>query len=155
MKKHIFVTSWSMLMGVCFSMLLSYSVFIFLSFKSADFTILEKTIYTFFTFVLPTIIPFTNAQRWFTVTKLDKSGVSQWLFGFIRIRMIKWEEIEQIYFKIYVGSWIFFSTGIIDNRFYNDIVKLKGVIQCCFSKKLVLAIREYINIKIIGIDNLE
>ena len=50
---------------------------------------------------------FTNAQRWFTVIKLDNNGVTQLLLGLIKIRELMWKEVSEIRFKSYMGSWVF------------------------------------------------
>ena len=102
--------------------------------------------------MLPTILPFTNAQRWFTVVKLDQNGVTQLLFGFIRKRHIKWDEITELRLSTFMGAWIFFSKQPLENIFYDDIVKRKDVIQIAFTPKLIKAIREYTNQEIIGYD---
>ena len=118
----------------------------------AEGTLIERIGIGFFPVVLPTILPFTNAQRWFTVVKLDQNGVTQLLFGFIRKRHIKWDEITELRLSTFMGAWIFFSKQPLENIFYDDIVKRKDVIQIAFTPKLIKAIREYTNQEIIGYD---
>ena len=98
---------------------------------------------------MPSILPFTNAQRWFTVIKLDNNGVTQLLLGLIKIRKLMWKEVSEIRFKSYMGSWVFFSRMPLNDMPYANIVKRKDVIQVGYSNKLLESIREYTDQKII------
>ena len=154
-KKHYFATSLTMWIGLSLLILYSYGIFLLICFywNNDNLSTTSWAECIFFTIILPTIIPFTNAQRFFTVIRLDSYGITQLLFGFIKRRQIKWEEITELRASGYMGAWIFFSKRPLENFFYDDIVKRKDVIQAGCSKKLVSAIREYTDMPIIGYDN--
>ena len=156
-KKYKFLTSLTMLVGISFGMLMSYSIFVFvICYNQAypqDMSTGVWIGYVFCTVILPTIIPFTNGNRFLTVVILDEKGVTQKLFGFIKLRAITWEELLEIRLAMYMGSWIFFSKRPINNMFYDDIVKRKDVIQIGYSPKLIDAIRKYTDKEIFGYDD--
>ena len=151
-KKHIFVTSLVMMISLSAMILISYGMFLFMIFyvcARESLTLWSWIIDIFFMVILPTIIPFTNDNRFLTVVILDKNGVTQKLFGFIKLRAISWEEMYEIRLGKYMGGWIFFSKRPINNLFYDDIVKRKDVIQIGYSQKLEAAIKEYTDREII------
>ena len=156
-KKHYFATSLTMWIGLSLLILYSYGIFLLICFywNNDNLSTTSWAECIFFTIILPTIIPFTNAQRFFTVVTLDKNKVTQKLFGIFRIRLIKWNEISEIRIVSYIGGWVFFSKHPLENIFYDDIVKRKDVIQIAYTEKLINAIREYTDIKIIGYDDFE
>ena len=152
-KKYRFITSLTMWIGISFAMLMPYSIFVFVICYNQAYPQNMSTgvwvVFVFFTVIWPTIIPFTNANRFLTVVILDENGVTQKLFGFIRIRRIRWDEISEIRLGKYMGGWIFFSKRPINNLFYDDIVKRKDVIQIGYSQKLEAAIKEYTDKEIV------
>ena len=155
-KQHSFITSLAMWIGLSVLIVLSYSLFLWaIWYDDGSVRMLEWILAGLFMVFLPTLIPFTNAQRFFTVVTLDKNKVTQKLFGIFRIRLIKWNEISEIRIVSYIGGWVFFSKHPLENIFYDDIVKRKDVIQIAYTEKLINAIREYTDIKIIGYDDFE
>lgn len=152
-KKYKFLTSLIMLVGISLGMLMSYSIFVILLCNASDLSVGLWIGGIFGTIILPTIIPFTNGNRFLTVVILDEKGVTQKLFGFIKLRVITWEELLEIRLAMYMGPWIFFSKRPINNMFYDDIVKRKDVIQIGYSPKLIDAIREYTDKEIFGYDD--
>ena len=151
-KKYRFMTSLIMLIGISAGMIMGYGMFLFMFFHvyTSEVTTLWDRIFDMFVMViLPTIIPFTNANRFLTVVFLNERGVAQKLFGFIKIRAITWEELSEIRLCTYMGGWIFFSKRPINNLFYDDIVKRKDVIQIGYSQKLEAAIKEYTDKEIV------
>lgn len=153
-KKYRFMTSLIMLIGISAGMIMGYGMFAFVLcynqvYPNPDLTVGFWIGHSLFTFVLPTIIPFTNAKRWFTVVILDEKGITQKFIGLIKIREITWEELSEIRLCTYMGGWIFFSKRPINNLFYDDIVKRKDVIQIGYSQKLEAAIKEYTDKEIV------
>ena len=94
-KQHSFITSLAMWIGLSVLIVLSYSLFLWaIWYDDGSVRMLEWILAGLFMVFLPTLIPFTNAQRFFTVVTLDKNKVTQKLFGIFRIRLIKWNEIS-------------------------------------------------------------
>ena len=152
MKKHkaTFVTSLAMCIGLSIFILISYGLFLLTLLHGGRFFMTQF----FITVIMPSILPFTNAQRWFTVIKLDNNGVTQLLLGLIKIRKLMWKEVSEIRFKSYMGSWVFFSRMPLNDMPYANIVKRKDVIQVGYSNKLLESIREYTDQKIIGYNDI-
>ena len=148
-KKYRFITSLTMWIGISFAMLMSYSIFVILLCNASDLSVGLWIGSIFGTIILPTIIPFTNANRFLTVVILDEKGVTQKIFGLIKLRAISWDEMYEIRLGKYMGGWIFFSKRPINNLFYDDIVKRKDVIQIGYSQKLEAAIKEFTDKEII------
>ena len=152
-KKYRFITSLTMWIGISFAMLMSYSILVFVICYNQAYPQNMSTgawiRYVLFTVILPTIIPFTNANRFLTVVILDEKGVTQKIFGLIKLRAISWDEMYEIRLGKYMGGWIFFSKRPINNLFYDDIVKRKDVIQIGYSQKLEAAIKEFTDKEII------
>ena len=83
-KQHSFITSLVMWIGLSVLIVLSYSLFLWaIWYDDGSVRMLEWMLAGLFMVILPTILPFTNAQRFFTVVTLDKNKVTQKLFGIL------------------------------------------------------------------------
>ena len=92
-------------------------------------------------------------HRGFSLIAISERGIRKSLFRGFRKREIKWEELQELRFILWVGSWIFASKSSLQGLNYNQLKKKKDTIQIPFSKKAYDGIRQHCNLPINGASN--
>ena len=148
--KKVFFASIPIMFGLILFMLCNYSIFL-ICILAGGFSLRTIPLSVWlFCFVIPSVTPFSNANRFFAVVKINEKGVTRSIFGFFGKRTILWEEMVEIRLKSYSGTWLFFSKQPLEHLYYNDVIKRKDVIQATMTAEIVNAIRFYTNQEIIG-----
>ena len=141
--------------GIATFVLFSYGllIFSFLCPTDEDYLPLLYSILTFFLGIFPTIIVIGLSYRgYYSVITIDEKGIRRALFGaFMKVEMT-WEEIKYIKRIWRVVDNIFVSTKEENKAMtFEQAIKRRDIIQIAISKKVLKAIRQYIDLPIIGL----
>jgi hypothetical protein len=141
--------------GIATFVLFSYGllIFSFLYPTDEDYLPLLYSILTFFLGIFPTIIVIGLSYRgYYSVITIDEKGIRRALFGaFMKVEMT-WEEIKYIKRIWRVVDNIFVSTKEENKAMtFEQAIKRRDIIQIAISKKVLKAIRQYIDLPIIGL----
>lgn len=95
-----------------------------------------------------------TCHKGFTVYELTDKGIKTSLFKVFKKKELLWDEIFEIRYIIFLNHWIFISDVSLEGMNYQQIIKLKGVIQIESNKKVIDCIKQYSDRQIINLPNL-
>ncbi len=127
--------------------------FSFLYPTDEDYLPVLYSLLTIFLGVLPIITVIGLSYRgYYSVITIDEKGIRRALFGaFMKVEMT-WEEIKYIKRIWRVVDNIFVSTKEENKAMtFEQAIKRRDIIQIAISKKVLKAIRQYIDLPIIGL----
>ena len=129
-------------------------VFFVVPAKTGEVIPLVVNIITAFIFgILPIITVIGLSYRgYYSVITIDEKGIRRALFGaFMKVEMT-WEEIKYIKRIWRIVDNIFVSTKEENKAMtFEQAIKRRDIIQIAISKKVLKAIRQYIDLPIIGL----
>jgi hypothetical protein len=94
-----------------------------------------------------------TCHKGFTVYQLTNDGIRTSLFRIFKRKELMWDEVFEIRHIIFLNHWIFISDVSLEGMNYQQIIKLKNVIQIESNKKLIDSIRQYSDKQIINLPN--
>jgi hypothetical protein len=128
---------------------------IYLSFFTETYghTLFLDIIGVFMMGIAPILILIGVAPKWYVLLTISAEEINSKLFGFIKYKSIKWQEIYEIRINFMVGAWIFLSKSSLEGIPYNKIMKRKDQIQIAYSSRNIEIIKKFTDKKIIGLPN--
>jgi hypothetical protein len=151
-KRYKVIPSLTMAIGVLFIAFLSWTMLYITYFTncfSDDSVPLYVDIITISMLgIMPLLMIIIVAPKWYTLIVIDETGIRSMVFGFIKYKEIKWAEIEEIRFVMWIGGWIFISKRSLENITYNNIMKRRDQIQLTYDRKMIKILRQFTDKKI-------
>lgn len=122
-----------------------------------DVIVSEKAILLIISIFGAGIFPFIGfiltCHKGFTLYQLTNDGIRTSLFRIFKRKELMWDEVFEIRHIIFLNHWIFISDVSLEGMNYQQIIKLKNVIQIESNKKLIDSIRQYSDKQIINLPN--
>ena len=154
------VASVLLLGGIIFSMLIFPCMFLFLTFfpparEQMTYSIANIVLYCIWgilAILYPLLLYILCARRFFAVITINEEGISRAVFGRFYKLTLKWDEIYEIsYFESLMPFILFSQTKSVQGMSYNQITKIKNLIQIQLTQKNYDVIKQYVKQPIIGL----
>ena len=157
LKKVKIFASIPMMLGMIFSLVLGYGLFIFIAaYEPARVQILYEPftciMVCIFTLGCATFAFCYTARRWFTLLVISEKGIETSLFHFFYRKRISWDDVTEILYYERLSPFIFITDGeSIQNLIYDKITARKDVLQVSLTPKVYKIISLYYKNSIIGL----